>query len=154
MAAKLSNEIKKLVYANPDAKPADLLVQLEAAGFKTSVESVASWRSDFLNSIAVLKELGAFDKAAPEATAKPKKPSNPSRSDCWSNACAQARSGLEELQALQEEYEEWKDGLPENLQSSPVADKLEAVCDLDVQSAIDMVDEFDGTDLPLGFGRD
>ena len=55
---------------------------------------------------------------------------------------------------MQKEYEEWKDNLPENLQQSPVGEKLEAVCDLDIEGAIEMVSEAEGLDLPLGFGRD
>ena len=40
----------------------------------------------------------------------------------------------------------WLDNLPENLQSTPLAEKLEEVCPLDL-------DQFD-IDMPRGFGRD
>lgn len=70
-----------------------------------------------------------------------------------------------DLREVQSEYEEWKDNLSENLQSSPVAEKLDAVCDLaiedlanDVRTAIEeakgVIEEAEGIDLPLGFGRD
>ena len=56
------------------------------------------------------------------------------------------REAIDTLRALQEEYQEWLDNLPENLQGSPLAEKLEAVCALDL-------DELE-VELPLGFGRD
>ena len=62
--------------------------------------------------------------------------------------------GLRELKDLQEEYQEWQDNLPENLQDSPVSEKLQVVADLDLDSAVEVVEEAEGMDLPLGFGRD
>jgi hypothetical protein len=53
---------------------------------------------------------------------------------------------VETLRQLQAEYQDWLDNLPESLQDSALADKLQAVCDLDL-------DELD-VDLPRGFGRD
>lgn len=53
---------------------------------------------------------------------------------------------VEELRELQATYQDWLDNLPESLQDSVVAEKLEAVCALDI-------DELD-IELPLGFGRD
>lgn len=88
-----------------------------------------------------------------------------SRADRWQSATARAReaqqaleSALSDLSDLQQEYEEWKDNLPDSLQSGPTADKLDAVCDLDITSVQDdlstLLDELEGVDLPLGFGRD
>lgn len=85
---------------------------------------------------------------------EPKKEKQRSRAERWADACAKAQDGLQELEELRTEYEDWQSNLPENLSSSALADKLSAVVDLDVQSAIDMVDEASGADLPLGFGRD
>ena len=48
---------------------------------------------------------------------------------------------------LQNEYREWLDHLPDSLRESALADKLEAICDLDL-------DELDGVEPPLGYGRD
>jgi hypothetical protein len=62
-----------------------------------------------------------------------------SRPQRWTEA-------VETLRELQGEYQEWLDNLPENLQGSPLAEKLEAVCALDL-------DEFE-VELPRGFGRD
>lgn len=83
-----------------------------------------------------------------------KKVASRSRADRWADACGTAREGLDELASLKEEYEEWRDNLPENLQQSALGEKLQAVCDLDLDSAVSMIDEAEGMDLPLGFGRD
>lgn len=83
------------------------------------------------------------------ANLKPK-----SRSSRWNEACIAASIALESLKELQDEYQEWRDNLPENLDSSVIAEKLDAVCDLDIDSAIDTVSEAEGLDLPRGFGRD
>ena len=58
----------------------------------------------------------------------------------WSDA-------VQELIDLQAEYQAWLDSLPENLRSSAVAEQLEAICDLDLDSLQDI-------DPPRGFGRD
>ena len=58
----------------------------------------------------------------------------------WSDA-------VQELVDLQAEYQAWLDSLPENLQSSAVAEQLEAICDLDLDSLQDV-------EPPRGFGRD
>ena len=48
---------------------------------------------------------------------------------------------------LQDEYQECLDHLPDSLGGSALADKLEAICELDL-------DELDGVEPPLGYGRD
>lgn len=78
----------------------------------------------------------------------------PSRPQRWADAASRATAALEELVELQSEYQEWLDGLPENLQSGALADKLQSVCDLDLESAKQSVEEAEGIDLPRGFGRD
>lgn len=82
------------------------------------------------------------------------KPKSPSRSTRWQEACSQAISALEALTELQSEYQDWLDNLPENLQSSAVGEKLQTVCDLDLQGALDTASEAESVDLPMGFGRD
>lgn len=77
-----------------------------------------------------------------------------SRSARWHEACSKANEALAELSDLKSEYAEWHDNLPENLQSSPLGEKLEAVCDLDIDSAMDVIEEAESLDLPQGFGRD
>jgi len=115
--------------------------------------------------------------SAPPPKQKRKKP--PSRSQRWAEAVGNALAVLEqieghlndleeaasELRSVQEEYEDWKDNLPENLQSSALGEKLEAVSSLDIESAADTLrqsldevkgvfEEAEGIDLPQGFGRD
>jgi len=85
---------------------------------------------------------------------KPRKVKPKSRTQRWSEAASAAVSALEELQSIQEEFTEWKDNLPENLQQSALGEKLETVCDLDIEGALSTVQDADSADLPLGFGRD
>lgn len=80
--------------------------------------------------------------------------SSKSRSARWADACIAATVALQDLKEIQDEYQEWLDNLPENLQASPVSEKLQTVCDLDIDGAIDIVGEAEGVDLPQGFGRD
>lgn len=72
-------------------------------------------------------------------------------------------AALSELSDIKNEYEEWRDTLPENLQQSALGEKLDEVCDLDFdsddplndwESISDAIDQAGGIDLPLGFGRD
>jgi hypothetical protein len=77
-----------------------------------------------------------------------------SRAERWRAATDQAMQAIEYLIELQGEYSDWSDNLPENLQGSTTADKLQAIADIDLNSALDTVQEAAGADLPLGFGRD
>ena len=94
-----------------------------------------------------------------------------------------AGNGLSDLQAVQEECDEWRQNMPENLDASATAEKLEEVIDInlgtledaindlsnvsvmetrdDTEQAYMAVSELDeqlGTvedaEMPLGFGRD
>ena len=76
------------------------------------------------------------------------------RPERWAKAVEAMRKGFDELMELREEYGEWRDGLPENLESSAVAEKLDAVGDLDLDSVEGVLDEADGMDVPRGWGRD
>ena len=53
---------------------------------------------------------------------------------------------MAELRALQAEYQDWRDQLPESLAESRTAEFLEDVCDV----YLDALD----VELPRGFGRD
>lgn len=72
-------------------------------------------------------------------------------------------AAFSDVNSVREEYESWKDNLPESLQQSPVGEKLEAVCDLDftqdprdmtASDIDDLISEAEGVDLPMGFGKD
>jgi hypothetical protein len=154
MKTSIASEIKKLVYADPEATPASIHEKLSAAGILTTLQTISACRSDFLNSLAILNELEAFKKAAPIVETKKISKKKQSRSARWSTAASNAVSALEELLSIQEEFSEWKDKLPENLQSSTLGEKLEAVCDIDLQSTLDVASDADNAYLPLGFGRD
>ncbi|MBI3041555.1 MAG: DUF3102 domain-containing protein [Betaproteobacteria bacterium] len=77
-----------------------------------------------------------------------------SRAARWADACASASAALECLVELQGDYSAWRENLPENFAASVVADKLDVITEIDLQSAIDIVNEAAGADLPMGFGRD
>lgn len=85
-----------------------------------------------------------------------------SRGARWNAAVLKAKeaadalsAAMEELRDIQQEYSDWKDNLPENLQSSALGEKLDAVCDLDLEYEEPQgLEEADGIDLPQGFGRD
>ena len=51
------------------------------------------------------------------------------------------------LIALQDEYCAWLDNLPDNLEASRLADKLQAIADLDLE-------ELQAIDPSRGYGRD
>ena len=51
------------------------------------------------------------------------------------------------LVALQDEYRAWLERLPEALEGSPTAEKLQAITELDL-------DELQAIDPPRGYGRD
>ena len=48
---------------------------------------------------------------------------------------------------LQDEYQAWLDNLPDNLEESALAHKLQAICALDLA-------ELESVEPPRGFGRD
>ena len=48
---------------------------------------------------------------------------------------------------LQEEYSDWLDNLPPNLENSALADRLQTIVELDLE-------ELEAVDLPRGYGRD
>jgi hypothetical protein len=54
---------------------------------------------------------------------------------------------VNELLALQAEYEAWLDALPDPLQGTATADALRAISDLDLS-------DLEAIDPPRGFGRD
>ena len=94
----------------------------------------------------------AYEETPAGVVAKKKK--KQSRAGRWNEAASSAVAALQELKGVQEEYQEWLDNLPENLQQSPVGEKLQAVTELDVEGAISTAEEAEAMELPQGFGRD
>ena len=63
-----------------------------------------------------------------------------SRPQRWATAVAA-------LIALQDEYRAWLDNIPNNLEGSRLADKLQAIAELDLE-------ELQAIEPPRGYGRD
>ena len=82
------------------------------------------------------------------------KPKMKSRVQRWAEAAQKATEGLDELVELQGEYLMWEENLPENLKESALGEKLVAVLEYDLESALYTANEAADADLPLGFGRD
>ena len=57
------------------------------------------------------------------------------------------RDAVQTLVDLQAEYQDWFDNLPDNLQASPLAERLEAICEYDFG-------DLEALEPPRGFGRD
>jgi hypothetical protein len=115
------------------------------------------------------------EASPPQPAPRPKRVRPKSRSARWNDATAAARRALDDLIAardqlvtaigeikdVRDEYEAWKDNLPENLTQSALGEKLDTLCNIDLEPDEDdvaalttAVEESEGADLPLGFGRD
>ena len=57
------------------------------------------------------------------------------------------RNAVDELLALQDEYAQWLDALPEAIHDSPTGQALQAIIDLDLNEIAEI-------EPPRGFGRD
>ena len=68
-------------------------------------------------------------------------------------AIAQISESAGEIESLKEEYEEWRDGLPENLADSELGNRLDETIDA-FDQFVEAASELESVDLPLGFGRD
>ena len=108
-----------------------------------------------------------------------------SRATRFTDACADATSAVDDLgetvvllqekyahvveaferiKEVQEEYNDWRENMPEGLDQSPTAEKLDAIIniDLEVEDELEVnldelrekIDEAEQADFPLGFGRD
>lgn len=84
----------------------------------------------------------------------------------WDSAVSDAKLAKEMLDdaiavlvELRDEFEMWRDNMPENLHGSPTYEKLDEICDLEIDrdaimDHLDFLDTAEGLDLPVGFGRD
>lgn len=97
-----------------------------------------------------------------------------SRADRWRDAVSDARSAYDELDAIKSrirdafdaleeirsEYEEWLDGMSDNLRGGATGEKLQAVVELDLSVEVEtseveaVLGAAEEADLPQGFGRD
>ena len=79
-------------------------------------------------------------RRASQATPRAPAPRAPPRPQRWATAVAT-------LVALQDEYRAWLERLPESLEGSATAEKLQAITEIDL-------DELLAIDPPRGYGRD
>ena len=77
-----------------------------------------------------------------------------SRAKRFAEAASDACEALTLLQEVHQEYVDWFENMPESLQQGPTGEKLQEVCDLDIESALDTINEATDIDLPSGWGRD
>ena len=85
-------------------------------------------------------ERQARHRARLSATLAPAAPRIPPRPRRWAAA-------VTALLNLQDEYRAWFDNLPANLEGSRLAEKLQAIADLDLE-------DLQAIDPPRGYGRD
>ena len=81
-------------------------------------------------------------------------PPHESRSKAWARLAGQAAENVEALIEYQQEFQDVKDGQPENLQNGPLTQKCDVICDIDLRSALETLEEAANAEVPLGFGRD
>lgn len=99
-----------------------------------------------------------------------------SRADRWNDAVEEAKNkladladafegvvnALSDLKDIQQEYADWYDNMPDALTNSPTGEKLAALLEIEleldssasVEELQEAVDNAEGADLPLGWGRD
>jgi hypothetical protein len=83
-----------------------------------------------------------------------KLPPRESRAAAWARLASEAASNVEELIEYQSEFESMRDAQPDSLQNGPLAQKCDGICDIDLQSALSILEEAANAEVPLGFGRD
>jgi DNA-directed RNA polymerase subunit RPC12/RpoP len=94
---------------------------------------------------ATMQRTGTYDPSIGEGG---------TRAERWAEASRIAREAIEELIGVQSEYEYWRDNLPEGLAEGATAELLNEVCNLNLDDALDILEEADQVALPKGFGRD
>jgi hypothetical protein len=80
-----------------------------------------------------------------------------SRPRRWAAAIEAVRTSAGDLMELKEEYEAWRDNLPDNQQDGILADKLDetiAAVETFGETLEDALNELESVNLPHGFGRD
>lgn len=92
------------------------------------------------------------------------------------SAASDFENAMQDLADVKQEYQDWYDNMPEGLQQGATGEKLEAIVNIDVENvtvyaddiqsaiqtaveelladAVDVLDEAENAELPVGFGRD
>lgn len=77
-----------------------------------------------------------------------------SKADRWERLASAAVDALTEMEEMRQEWSDTYENMNEGLQQTPYGQKLEAMSNLDLESAKDTAEEAQSLDVPLGFGRD
>lgn len=80
--------------------------------------------------------------APPPPPARGSKARQPSRPARW-------RAAIDTLSTILDEYQAWRDRLPEAIGSTSMAERLDELLELR-----DLIDQLAAAELPKGFGRD
>jgi hypothetical protein len=92
-----------------------------------------------------------------EAIIKPltNAPKRQTKQQCWDDACVRAQDAIQELIDMQDEWRGIYENMNEVLQNTAYGQKLNEIAEsLDLQSALDTIEEAANADLPKGFARD
>jgi hypothetical protein len=122
--------------------------------FAEVVEVAAGDLMPDLNRLRFDLKIAKAEVAALKRKLAGKLPPRESRAAAWARLAEEAVGCIEELISYQSEFESAKEEQPESLQRGPFAEKCEEVCMIDLGSALQILQEAESSDLPLGFGRD
>jgi hypothetical protein len=122
--------------------------------FAEVVEIPASELMPDLRAAQIDAKIAKAEVAALKRRAAGKLPPRESRAAAWARLAGEAVANVEELIDYQQEFQDAKDGQPDSLQDGPFAQKCDEVCNIDLESALVTLQEAEGVDVPLGFGRD
>jgi hypothetical protein len=83
-----------------------------------------------------------------------KLPPRESRSTAWTRLTGEAAAAVEQLIEYQSEFEDAMEAQPDSLRDGPFAQKCEEIRGIDLQGALETLQEAENAEIPLGFGRD
>jgi hypothetical protein len=122
--------------------------------FADVVDVVAGDLMPDLNRLRLDVKIAKAEVTALKRKLAGKLPPRESRAAAWARLAEEAAGNIQALIDYQSEFESAKEAQPESLQEGPFAQKCEAVCGIDLESALEIVHEAESADLPQGFGRD
>ena len=103
------------------------------------------------------RAVSAPDNGDDDEDAEDKPARRRSRPRRWADAVDAVRAAAADLMELREEYECWRDNLPDNQQDGSTAEKLDttiAAVEAFEETLEAALDELENVELPRGFGRD
>jgi hypothetical protein len=129
-------------------------LQLAIDYFAEAVEVPATELMPELKDAQMKLKIAKAEVAALKRKLAGKLPPRESRAAKWQRLAGEAEHDVEELIAIQQEFQEARDSQPDGLQDGPFAQKCNEICDIDLEGALGMLQEANGVEVPLGFGRD